>query len=280
MNIETRLVDSGQYETHLARAGQGIPTLFLHGSGPGATGLSNWSLACEALSDDYDLLIPDLVGYGGSSHPRPAPAGIRQWMRTWIDQMLSLLDQLQLDRVHLVGNSLGGAIALNLLMEAPHRFGKAILMGPAGSPIRITPELDRIWGFYDDPTAAVMKNHMRWFTHDEGFIAHRIDDIVRMRLEAAMRAQVRESYEQIFPAPRQRHLDDLIVPPSALRRISNEVLIVHGRDDAVVPYECSNYLLNHLPNAQLHVVSRCNHWTQIERADVFHGLLRHFLGQP
>lgn len=278
MSKENQSIKTGKHETHLTRTGKGAPILFLHGSGPGATGMSNWSLASEELAKEYDLLIPDLVGYGASSHPRTPPGGIRQWMRLWIDQMCSLLDQLQLDRVHLVGNSLGGAIALNLLMEAPHRFGKVLLMGPAGSPIRLTPELDRIWGFYDDPTPAVMKNHMRWFAHDESFIAQRIDDVVRMRLAAAMQPEVRASYEGLFPAPRQRHLDDLIVPSSALRRISNEVLIVHGRDDSVVPYENSTYLLNHLPYAQLHVIGRCNHWTQIEKAEIFHALLRNFFG--
>lgn len=276
MNSNTPIIQTGSHKTRLTRVGRGDPILFLHGSGPGATGMSNWTLASQTLADKYELLIPDLVGYGGSSHPDPAPSGMRRWMRLWIDQLLALLDQLDIERVHLVGNSLGGAVALHLLMEAPHRFHKVLLMGPAGAPIQLTPELDRIWGFYEDPTPASMKNNMRWFTFDDGFIVDRIDEVAHMRLEAAMQPAVRKSYERLFPAPRQRHLDELIVPPSALRRIHNPVLIVHGRDDSVVPFESSLYLLKHLHQVQMHVVGRCNHWTQIEHADTFHALLRGF----
>lgn len=276
MTSTSSLVPTGPHQTHLARAGRGHPVLFLHGSGPGATGLSNWSLASQALADDCELLIPDLVGYGQSSHPQPCPQGLRRWMRVWVDQQLALLDQLGIERCNLVGNSLGGAIALNLLMEAPQRFGKVVLMGPAGAPIPLTTELDRIWGFYEDPTPATMKNAIRWFSFDEGFIEDRLDEVARMRLEAALRPEVRRSYEALFPAPRQRHLEDLVVPDAALRRIPNRVLIIHGRDDAVVPLAGSLHLLQQLTHVQLHIVGRCNHWTQIEHADTFHALLRGF----
>mgnify|MGYP000991843631 FL=1 len=122
MNSNTHIIQTGLHQTHLTRIGLGDPILFLHGSGPGATGMSNWTLASQTLTDKYELLIPDLVGYGGSSHPDPAPSGMRRWMRLWIGQLLALLDQLEIEKVHLVGNSLGGAVALHLLMEAPHRF--------------------------------------------------------------------------------------------------------------------------------------------------------------
>lgn len=270
------LIDTAPFKTHLTRAGQGKSILFLHGSGPGATGMSNWTLALNELALDYDVLVPDLVGYGQSDHPDPSPAGMRRWMRVWVNQLLALLDHLDIERTYLVGNSLGGAIALHLLMEAPQRFEKVALMGSAGAPTTLTPELDRIWGFYDDPVAATMKNSIRWFSYDEGFIRERLDEVAQMRLEAALRPEVRRSFESLFPAPRQRHLDELIVPPSALRRIPNPVLLIHGRDDAVVPMESSLHLLGHLQDAQLHVVGRCNHWTQIEHADTFHALLRGF----
>lgn len=238
--------------------------------------MSNWTLALKALSPQYDVLIPDLVGYGGSSHPDPAPKGMRAWMRVWIDQLLGLLDKLGIERTYLVGNSLGGAIALHLLMEAPQRFDRIALMGSAGAPIPVTPELDRIWGFYDDPVPATMRNNIRWFSYDEGFIADRLDEVATMRLEAALQPEVRRSYESLFPAPRQKHLDDLVVPVSALRRIQNPVLLIHGRDDSVVPLQSSLYLLQHLNDVRLHAVGRCNHWTQIEHADTFHALLRGF----
>ncbi|MCS6887677.1 MAG: alpha/beta fold hydrolase [Chloroflexus sp.] len=274
-------IATGAYTTHLNRQGPvGQPAiLFIHGSGPGANGWSNWQLALPALSEQWDCLAPDLAGFGDSQHPDPPPGDIRRWMRLWVDQMLALLDTLGIAQADLVGNSMGGAVALHLLLEAPQRFRRVVLMGAIGAPCRLTPELDRLWGFYDDPSPALLAQAIRWFVYDDAFVRDRLDEIVRIRYAAAMRADVRRSYTAMFPAPRQALLDALIVPDSALRRIVHPVLLVHGRDDAIVPVDTSYYLLNRLPNAELHVIGRCSHWTQIEHSQRFHQLVRSFLSE-
>jgi 2-hydroxymuconate-semialdehyde hydrolase len=78
-------------------------------------------------------------------------------MRLWVDQCLALLDELKIEKANVVGNSMGGAIALHLLMDAPHRFYRVVYMGPIGTPHQITPALDRLWGFYDDPSVQMFK---------------------------------------------------------------------------------------------------------------------------
>jgi 2-hydroxymuconate-semialdehyde hydrolase len=80
----------------------------------------------------------------------------------------------------------------------------------------------------------------------------------------------------MFPAPRQRAVDDLVVPELALQQMSHPTLLVHGRDDLIVPLETSNYLLERMPNVHLHVFGRCSHWTQIEYHESFNRLLRAF----
>lgn len=276
-SVEALKLRTGPWETHLYREGSGEVVLFIHGSGPGATGLSNWQLALPELGRHFLCLAPDLVGYGGSTHPDPPPRGVRAWMRVWVDQLLGLLDALGIGEAHLVGNSLGGAIALHLLMEAPKRFRRVVLMGPAGGPFRLTPELDRIWGFYEDPTLASMKNAIRWFAFDEGFIQDRLEEIARMRLEAALRPEVRRSFEAMWPRPRQEAIDQLVVPPAALRRMEHPILILHGYRDWIVPVEASLYLMEHLPHAHLVLLGRTGHWVQIERAQTFHHLVGSFL---
>lgn len=268
--------------TNYHRQGEGTgatPILFIHGSGPGANGWSNWQLALPALSDRWDCIAPDLIGFGESHHPEPAPTGMRRWMRLWVDQMLGLLDALGVEQAHLVGNSMGGAVALHLLMEAPQRFDRVVLMGAIGAPCRLTPELDRLWGFYDDPSPALLAQAIRWFVYDDSFLRERLDEIVRIRYAAAMKEEVRRSFTAMFPSPRQKHLDDLIVPDSTLRRIEHPVLLVHGRDDLIVPVETSYYLVNRLQNVEMHIIGRCSHWTQIEHSRRFHELLTHFFSE-
>jgi 2-hydroxymuconate-semialdehyde hydrolase len=189
---------------------------------------------------------------------------------------LALLDARKLEKVHLVGNSMGGAIALHLLMEAPERFECVVLMGSIGTPHKITPELDRLWGFYDDPSVKMFRGIIRWFVYDDTFIANQLDTIAQTRFEAAMKPDVQRSYKAMFPAPRQTVIDDLVVPELALRRMDHSVLLVHGRDDKIVPMETSLYLLQHLSEVQLHVFGQCSHWTQIEFAQKFNQLLGQF----
>lgn len=270
-------IKTGKYETHLYRSGEGEAVLLIHGSGPGATAFSNWQHALNVMNTRYHVLAPDLIGFGESAHPDPPPRGIRAWMRLWVDQLLGLMDELSIERAHLVGNSLGGAIALHLVMESPERFEKVVLMGPAGAPFELTTELDRIWGFYDDPEPAQLRNAIRWFAYDDHFISDRLEAITEMRYQAAMQPEVRRSYEAMFPSPRQVHVDDLIIPPTALRRMHHPVLLLHGFHDPIVPYTTSLYFMTHLPNASMHVIGPCSHWIQIEHKDVFHKLVLDFL---
>lgn len=274
-------IQTGSYETYLNRAGEGNEEaiLFLHGSGPGVTSWSNWQFAFPVLGERYDCLAPDLVGFGKSEHPENPPEGMDAWMDAWIEQNVALLDDLGLERVNLVGNSMGGAVALHLTNRHPGRVGQVALMGPAGPPHRITEQLDGIWGFYEEPTAGHMRELIDWFAYDpKAAVGDDLDKIAQMRLEAAMQPEVRRSFEAMFPAPRQRHLDDLQLPEGAYTNMEHPTLLIHGRDDHIVPLETNLYLLEHLPHVQLHVFGRCSHWTMIEYKHAFNRLLEDFFG--
>lgn len=269
---------TGNTRTHLNRTGEGADRsiLFLHGSGPGATAWSNWRFALPVLGDGYDCLAPDLVGFGQSEHPSAPPQGMSAWLDLWVGQLVSLLDELGLETAHVVGNSMGGAVALHLLHRHPERVERVVLMGTAGPPHRITEQLDVVWGFYEEPTPERMAEIISWFSYDTVGVVGDLDSIAHERLQAAMNPEVRRSYEAMFPAPRQQHLDDLVLSDEALERMEHPVLLIHGRDDGIVPLETSMYLLNCLPRVQLHVFGQCSHWIQIEYKDAFNRLLADF----
>ncbi len=83
----------------------------------------------------------------------------------------------------------------------------------------------------------------------------------------------------MFPAPRQRWIEMLASPLGALGSLPHPTLLVHGRDDQVIPLAASQTLLELLPDAQLHVFNKCGHWTQIEQADRFVQLVTNFLNE-
>jgi 2-hydroxymuconate-semialdehyde hydrolase len=278
MAVTNQEIKTGGYNTYtnISGEGRGQAVLFLHGSGPGVTAWSNWQFALPALDEQFHCLAPDLAGFGATTHPKNPPSGMRAWMRLWVDQCLALLDALKIEKAHLVGNSMGGAIALHLLMDAPDRFERIVHMGPIGTPHRITPALDRLWGFYDDPTLQTFRNIIRWFVYDDSFLADRLDGIAKTRFEAAMNPDVQRSFKAMFPAPRQTAIDDLVVTDLALRRMRHPTLLVHGRDDRIVPMETSLHLLKHLPNVQMYVFGQCSHWIQVEHAARFNQVLVQF----
>ena len=102
----------------------------------------------------------------------------------------------------------------------------------------------------------------------------------RSRLEAATRPGVQEAFSAMFPAPRQRSVDALTIDEELVRGIDRPVLVVHGRDDRVIPLANSLRLLELIDHAQLHVFGRCGHWVQIEHAAVFNRLVSDFLTTP
>jgi 2-hydroxymuconate-semialdehyde hydrolase len=266
-------VDGREVMVHRAGAGNAQALVFLHGGGPGATGWSNWRHALPALGSRYDCIAPDFIGFGDSHHPDPPPTDPRAWNRLRINMVIGLLDELGVGRASLVGNSLGGAISLHLLMEAPERFDRAVLMGTAGGPSSHSPrqEVLKMVTFYNDPSPEALARLYSWFVYDLDNFDGDLDEIARDRFQQTMRPEVRRSYEAMFAGPLM-----LALPESALRRIVHPILIVHGRDDTVNPLEDSVYFLHALPNAGMFVFPRCGHWTQLEYPEKFHNLLDQF----
>lgn len=248
--------------------GKGEPILLIHGSGPGVTAWANWRGVIPELSARARVIAPDMLGFGYTQ----CPAGRRLDPDAWVNQLTGLLDALDVATVSVVGNSFGGAIALALAQRHPQRVKRLVLMGSAGLSFPITEGLEKVWGY--QPSLQAMGELMGVFAYDHSLIN---DDLVRMRYEASIRDDVQTRFAQLFPAPRQQGVEMLAVPEAALRELPQQTLIIHGRDDRVIPLEVSERLLRLIPHAQLHVFGECGHWVQIERARDFTRLLIDFL---
>jgi 2-hydroxymuconate-semialdehyde hydrolase len=263
-----RSVVAGGIHTNYHDEGSGPAVLLIHGSGPGVTAWANWRLTIPALTERFRVIAPDMVGFGFTERP---PA-VQYRMDTWVGHVLGLLDALDIGRAHVVGNSFGGALALALAIRAPGRVGRLVLMGSAGVRFALTEGLDKAWGY--TPSIANMRELLDIFAADRTLVT---DELARLRYEASVRAGCQEAFASMFPAPRQRWVDALASDESEIRRIGNETLIVHGREDRVIPLSSSYRLLELIDRAQLHVFGRCGHWTQIEHAARFNRLVSDFL---
>jgi 2-hydroxymuconate-semialdehyde hydrolase len=265
-----RSVVAAGIRTNYHDTGSGPPVLLLHGSGPGVSAWANWRLTIPELSTRCRVIAPDMVGFGFTDRP----AGQRYDMDAWVGQALGVLDALGIAQTDLVGNSFGGALALAIAIRHPGRVRRLVLMGAVGVPFRITPGLDAVWGY--TPSLDNMRALLDLFAWDRALVN---DELAKLRYEASIRPGFQESFAAMFPAPRQRWVDAMASAEADIRAIPHETLIVHGRDDKVIPVSNSYTLLEWISRAQLHVFGRCGHWTQIEHAARFSRLVGDFLAE-
>jgi pimeloyl-ACP methyl ester carboxylesterase len=254
--------------THYHEAGEGDPVVLLHGSGPGVSAWANWQHTIPALAKTSRVLAFDLVGYGATERPET----IRYSLRSWTDHVWAVLDALGLDRVSVVGNSLGGRLALQMAEDDSSRLNKIVLMGSPGVGMTVTEGLKALRGY--EPSPENMRALLTgYFAVDKSIIT---DDLVRIRYEASAAPGAHEAYRLMYFDPRHDG-SNLAITQEQVRAVTVPTLLVHGREDQVVPPEVSWTMVNLLPDADLHLFARCGHWTQIERAAEFNALVADFL---
>lgn len=256
--------------------GEAPPVVLLHGGGPGASGVSNYSRNIDALAGSYRVIVPDMPGYGRSAKrfDHSDPFGFLA------GAIRGLLDEMGITTAHLVGNSLGGAAALRLALDAPHRVGKLVLMGPGGiGTTRGLPTagLKSLLSYYagDGPSREKLATFIRTYLVYDGAAVP--DDLIDLRYQASIDPAV------VADPPLQRPSGfktlwrmDLTRDPR-LRRLPNPTLVLWGRDDKVNRPSGGPLLLNMMPNAELVMTSHTGHWMQWERADLFNQLVAEFL---
>lgn len=263
-------VRTGAFETNVHDEGTGAPVLLIHGSGPGVSAWANWRLVLPDLARERRVIAPDMVGFGYTDRPQ----GIEYGMPVWVQQVLDLMDELGIERADVVGNSFGGGLALALAIRAPQRVRRMVLMGAMGVSFPITPGLDAVWGY--EPSFENMKKLLDIFAYSRELVN---DELARMRYEASIRPGFHESFSAMFPAPRQRSVEAMASPEDKIRALPHETLIVHGREDQVIPQSNALKLLELMRNAQLHIYGNCGHWTQIEHSVRFNRLVGDFLAE-
>ncbi|MFM1907841.1 MAG: hypothetical protein RLZZ591_1518 [Pseudomonadota bacterium] len=263
-----KTVQAGAIRTNYHDHGQGSPVLMIHGSGPGVSAWANWRLVIPELARTQRVLAPDMVGFGFTERPQ----GIVYGMDTWVQQAVDFLDTMNLSQVDLVGNSFGGGLALALAIRHPERVRRLVLMGAVGVDFPITPGLDAVWGY--EPSFENMRSIMDVFAYNRNLVT---DELAQLRFEASVRPGFQESFAAMFPAPRQRWVQSLASPEEHIAALPHETLVIHGRDDQVIPVENSYRLSRLIPRAQLHIYGQCGHWTQIEHAARFAQLVSNFL---
>jgi 2-hydroxy-6-oxonona-2,4-dienedioate hydrolase len=267
-----KTVQTKEFKIEYYEAGQGHPIIMLHGTGPGATGWSNFYPNVGPLSAKYRAIAMTFPGWGESSEFDPSMEP-----RTKVNAraVKLLMDELGLEKAALVGNSMGGMATQQFAVDYPDRISHAIMMGspaPGVNPLQPagwSEGMQVLREAYAEPSPDNFKRLVRVMVYDSSFVT---DELVQARSRAAL--------------ANQTHLTNWLKPnagalPSSLaddlQKVQTPTLIIHGHDDRTVPLEGGLRLLALMPNSRLVVFNHCGHWAQIEHADEFNKLVDLFI---
>lgn len=261
------------FKIHYNDAGQGEVVIMLHGGGPGATGWSNFNRNIGSFVDaGYRVILPDCPGFGKSDE---IVSDVQRGLLN-AQAVKGLMDGLGIGKVHLIGNSMGGATALNFALEYPDRLDKLILMGPGGlGPSLVQPNpqegIKRMMRLYAQPTWENFNAMLEVFVFDQNALTEDLRKGRWANIEGNLRHL--ENFVTSFQRASLAAWDVSHRVPA----IKHRTLVTWGRDDRFVPLDHGLKLINLLQDAQLHVFSRCGHWVQFEHAAAFNRLVLDFL---
>jgi pimeloyl-ACP methyl ester carboxylesterase len=260
----TDTLDVGDAELAYTEFGTGQPVVWLHGSGPGATGMSNFGGNLPAFKD-YRNIVVDLPGWGAS----PRPATNEPMLYHAAERVFRAMTALGIEQAHVVGNSYGGGVAMRMAVRHPGRVGRLVLMAPGGVLPKDAPPwpigLEHLFAYMasEKPAREAMAAFVRLMVYDESLAT---DDLIDERYASSLQAH-----------------PELAIPPNFgdmtpdLGRIGAPTLLLWGREDQTVPLTWAPAILHGIPNAELRVLPNCRHWVQYERAGEFNHIVREFL---
>jgi 4,5:9,10-diseco-3-hydroxy-5,9,17-trioxoandrosta-1(10),2-diene-4-oate hydrolase len=269
--------EAGPGEGAAAQDGARLPVVLLHGGGPGASGWSNFGRNLPVFAQHFRTLLVDQPGFGQSD--RLPVTG--NYFTFAADALAGLLKTLGLDRVQLVGNSLGGGTAVRFALNYPDRAGRLVLMAPGGLGLNVfapdpTEGVRRLAEFPapPGPSREKMAAFLRTLVHDQRLVT---DELIDERFAAgrdpgALAALASLGASFFDPATAE---DGMLWRDA--HRLRQRVLLIWGREDRVNPLDGALAALKLIRRAQLHVFGGCGHWAQLEKFDEFNRLVISFL---
>jgi 2-hydroxy-6-oxonona-2,4-dienedioate hydrolase len=270
-----RIAATKTYRIRYYEAGAGHPLILLHGSGPGATGWSNFYPNIPVLAQSFHVYSIDMPGWGESDS---------QTEETGLDHVAALIefmDAVGIDRAALVGNSMGGMTSISTAILHPDRVSHLVTMGspapvssvfvPGGGPSEGMKILRQA---YIEPTPANMKRLVAIMCYDQ---ATATDELAELRSAAALaHPEHLKSWKSTW-GPANTLFSRFFTFGPSLAGITAPTLAIHGRDDRVVSYEHSLHLVTAIPDSRLLLLNRCGHWAQIEHHAEFNRTVASFV---
>lgn len=266
----SRYVDAAGVRTHYLEAGQGRPLVLVHGGGAGADSWGNWRDCIPVFAKHFRVLAVDMVGFGKTDKPSPDVYDYDQPGRN--RHLQAFIEAMGLEKVCLIGNSMGGAASIGVALSRPDLIDRLVLMGSAGLPIpeRPSPELQANLNY--DFTLEGMGRVVKGLTGPD----YRAPaELIQYRYDISIEPAARAALEAINAWTRKGTLN---YPEDLLATIKLPILVVNGKDDGVSILPRAYKFLELFENSWGYIVPHCGHWAMVEQTADFCGAVNRFLG--
>ena len=274
---EDRYIKVGNHRIrYWALGDKGTVVILIHGLGASA---DIWMYNVGALAKQHRVYVPDLVGFGRSDRPGPSFSPF-DYTR-FLDDFINILN---MDRVNLVGQSLGGGIALHYALQFPQKVNKLVLVDNAGLGKEVIwtlrwMSLPLVGELFSYPSRKGVEIFFKLAVRNRALVTK---DFVELYYDIFSRPGFQKFFLMLlrqivnFRGAREEILDPVM---NNLYKITQPVLIIWGEKDRVLPLKQGYLGKEKLPNAKLEIMEGCGHIPFFERSDEFNKLVLEFLSE-
>ncbi|WP_067440170.1 alpha/beta fold hydrolase [Nocardioides jensenii] len=269
--------ENGVLRYHEAGDPDAPPLVLLHGSGPGVSAWRNYRGNLPTFAEHFRCLALEFPGFGVSDDTDLHP------MAAALPAVGTFLDALGLDRVRMIGNSMGGIVATRFAIAQPERISQLVTIGGMGRNI-FSPApgegLNLLTDFVEDPTRERLVAWLKSMVYDESLVTEElIEERLALALEPETLAASKRMYGRGMLAAAAKAAERSPEPPywAMLHKITAQTLITWGRDDRVSPVDMMLLPMRTIPNVEVHVLPNCGHWTMIEQKAAWESTVLAFL---
>jgi len=268
--LESKFVTVDGVRLHYQEMGSGYPLICIHGAGPGASAESNFKLNAGPFSEKFRIILFDMPQYGKSDK-----IVLTQPRLKYNAQLLNgFMTKLGIEKAHIVGNSMGGQVALKFGLDFPSMLERVVVIGSGAVTSIFTPTpvegVKMIGRYYKGggPSREKLRELLTTIVYDSSFLT---DEIFEERYKASIDPEVVELFgKRQGELPRETLAADL-------NKLKAKLLVIWGMDDRFGALDVGLQMTRIVPDAQMHIFARCGHWAQIEHAAAFNRLVLDFL---
>lgn len=268
--LESKFVTVEGVRLHYQEAGKGYPVVCIHGAGPGASAESNFRLNVGPFSDKFHVVLWDMPQYGKSDKVVLTEPRLKYNARI----LNGFMSAIGVDRAHIVGNSMGGQVGLKLGLDFPERLSRIVVIGstpmtPIFAPFPVE-GVKMIARYYkgSGPSREKLRDLLQTLVYDASFLT---EQTFEERYQASIDPEVVELFGK-----RQGEIPRENLGPE-LPRLKAKFLAIWGMDDRFGALDVGLQMTRIIPDARMHIFTKCGHWAQVEHAAEFNRIVLDFL---